>query len=122
VKARTVFPILLLLLYACGGFCQSAPQTQKTQIELTGVVLTSGIYAQFGDFQQITVCQSPRTSQSQNGTTVALGRISNHTRLTRFSLGRLAKPEEIAKAAGFLAVDGDYITGQELTVNGGFSM
>ena len=36
-------------------------------------------------------------------------------------LGRLAKPIEIAKAAAFLAVDGDYITGQEIAVNGGFA-
>jgi len=41
---------------------------------------------------------------------------------SKIPLGRLAKPEEIAKAAAFLAVDGDYITGQELNVNGGFSM
>ena len=40
----------------------------------------------------------------------------------KIPLGRLAKPEEIAKAAAFLAVDGDYITGQELNVNGGISM
>jgi acetoacetyl-CoA reductase len=40
----------------------------------------------------------------------------------KIPLGRLAKPEEIAKAAAFLAVDGDYITGQELNVNGGIGM
>jgi 3-oxoacyl-[acyl-carrier-protein] synthase III len=37
-------------------------------------------------------------------------------------LGRFAEPEEVAKAAGFLAADADYITGQELNVNGGFHM
>jgi 3-oxoacyl-(acyl-carrier-protein) reductase len=36
-------------------------------------------------------------------------------------LGRLAKPEEVAKAVAFLAVDGDYITGQEIAINGGFA-
>jgi acetoacetyl-CoA reductase len=40
----------------------------------------------------------------------------------KIPLGRLAKPEEIAKAAAFLAVDGDYITGQELNINGGIGM
>jgi 3-oxoacyl-(acyl-carrier-protein) reductase len=40
----------------------------------------------------------------------------------KIPLGRLAKPEEIAKATAFLAVDGDYITGQELNINGGISM
>jgi acetoacetyl-CoA reductase len=40
----------------------------------------------------------------------------------KIPLRRLAKPEEIAKAVAFLAVDGDYITGQELNVNGGIAM
>ncbi len=40
----------------------------------------------------------------------------------KIPLRRLAKPEEIAKAAAFLALDGDYITGQELAINGGISM
>jgi acetoacetyl-CoA reductase len=40
----------------------------------------------------------------------------------KIPLGRLAKPEEIAKATAFLAVDGDYITGQELNINGGIAM
>jgi 3-oxoacyl-(acyl-carrier-protein) synthase III len=37
-------------------------------------------------------------------------------------LGRFATPKEVAKAAGFLAAEADYITGQELNVNGGSSM
>jgi 3-oxoacyl-[acyl-carrier-protein] synthase III len=37
----------------------------------------------------------------------------------RIPLGRFGTPEEVAKAAGFLATDGDYITGEELNVNGG---
>lgn len=41
---------------------------------------------------------------------------------TKIPLGRFAAPEEIAKAAAFLAADGDYITGQELNVNGGYHM
>jgi acetoacetyl-CoA reductase/3-oxoacyl-[acyl-carrier protein] reductase len=40
----------------------------------------------------------------------------------KIPLGRFATPEEIAKAAAFLAADGDYITGQELNVNGGYHM
>ena len=41
---------------------------------------------------------------------------------SRIPLGRFAAPREVAKAAVFLAADGDYITGQELNVNGGFHM
>ena len=40
----------------------------------------------------------------------------------KIPLGRFATPEEIAKAAAFLATDGDYITGQELNINGGYHM
>jgi acetoacetyl-CoA reductase len=40
----------------------------------------------------------------------------------KIPLGRFASPDEIAKAAVFLAAEGDYITGQELNVNGGYHM
>ena len=40
----------------------------------------------------------------------------------KIPLGRFATPEEIAHAAAFLASEGDYITGQELNVNGGYHM
>jgi len=41
---------------------------------------------------------------------------------TRIPLGRFAKPEEIARAVIFLVADGDYITGQQINVNGGAYM
>jgi len=37
----------------------------------------------------------------------------------KIPLQRFAQPSEVAKAAAFLAADGDYITGQQLNVNGG---
>jgi acetoacetyl-CoA reductase len=40
----------------------------------------------------------------------------------RIPIGRFAMPEEIAKAVIFLAADGDYITGQQINVNGGAYM
>jgi acetoacetyl-CoA reductase len=40
----------------------------------------------------------------------------------KIPMGRLARPEEIANAAAFLASEGDYITGQQLNVNGGVYM
>jgi acetoacetyl-CoA reductase len=40
----------------------------------------------------------------------------------RIPMGRFAKPEEIANAVIFLAADGDYITGQQINVNGGAFM
>jgi len=41
---------------------------------------------------------------------------------TRIPLGRFAQPEEIAKGAAYLIADGDYITGQQLNINGGIYM
>jgi len=41
---------------------------------------------------------------------------------SKIPMGRFATPREVAKAAVFLAADADYITGQELNVNGGFHM
>jgi len=37
----------------------------------------------------------------------------------RIPMGRFGSSEDIAKAAGFLAADADYITGQTINVNGG---
>lgn len=42
--------------------------------------------------------------------------------LSKIPLGRFGKPQEIAKAVAFLAADGDYITGQQINVNGGVYM
>jgi acetoacetyl-CoA reductase/3-oxoacyl-[acyl-carrier protein] reductase len=42
--------------------------------------------------------------------------------LARIPMGRFAQPEEIAKAVLFLAADADYITGQQINVNGGVYM
>lgn len=40
----------------------------------------------------------------------------------RVPMRRFGRPEEVAKAVAFLATDGDYITGQQLNVNGGIYM
>jgi acetoacetyl-CoA reductase/3-oxoacyl-[acyl-carrier protein] reductase len=40
----------------------------------------------------------------------------------RIPLGRFGTPEDMAKAVLFLAADGDYITGQQINVNGGAYM
>lgn len=40
----------------------------------------------------------------------------------RIPMGRYAQPEEIARAVLFLAADGDYITGQQININGGVYM
>jgi len=40
----------------------------------------------------------------------------------RIPLGRFAQPEEIAAAVAFLVTHGDYITGQQININGGCYM
>ena len=42
--------------------------------------------------------------------------------IARIPLRRFGKPEEIAKAVRYLCVDGDYVTGQTISVNGGLYM
>ncbi len=41
---------------------------------------------------------------------------------SKIPLGRYAHPEEIAKTVTFLVADGDYITGEQINVNGGAHM
>ena len=41
---------------------------------------------------------------------------------TKIPLGRFGTPEEVAKTVAFLATEGDYITGQQINVNGGIYM
>ena len=40
----------------------------------------------------------------------------------RIPMRRLAEPEEVAKAAAYLICDADYVTGQQLSINGGLYM
>jgi acetoacetyl-CoA reductase/3-oxoacyl-[acyl-carrier protein] reductase len=41
---------------------------------------------------------------------------------SRIPMGRFGMPDEIAKAVLFLAADADYVTGQQINVNGGIYM
>jgi len=47
---------------------------------------------------------------------------SRERMLRRTALRRFGDPEDVAKAVRYLAVDGGYVTGQTLTVDGGFSL
>lgn len=40
----------------------------------------------------------------------------------RIPMGRFGEPDEVAKVVVFIAADGDYITGQQINVNGGIYM
>ncbi len=48
--------------------------------------------------------------------------VINEKILPRIPLGRVGTPQEVAKAVRFLLEDGDYITGQQLSINGGIYM
>lgn len=57
--------------------------------------------------------------------TEMLAQVPDHIRekiVARVPMGRFGKPEEIARAVVFIAADGDYITGQQINVNGGVYM
>ena len=42
--------------------------------------------------------------------------------LAKIPMGRFGRPDEIARAVAFLCAEGDYITGQQINVNGGVYM
>jgi acetoacetyl-CoA reductase len=42
--------------------------------------------------------------------------------IKRIPLGRVGKPEEVARCVRYLVEDGDYITGQSISINGGIYM
>jgi acetoacetyl-CoA reductase len=42
--------------------------------------------------------------------------------IAKIPLRRFGEPSEIAQAVVFLAAEGDYITGQQINVNGGIYM
>lgn len=55
--------------------------------------------------------------------TAQLGEAQQQALLSQIPLGRLGKPDDVAQAVAFLASpQADYITGQELHVNGGMFM
>lgn len=57
--------------------------------------------------------------------TEMLAQVPEHIRekiVARVPMGRFGKPEEIARAVAFIAAEGDYITGQQINVNGGVYM
>lgn len=57
--------------------------------------------------------------------TEMLGQVPENIRekiMERVPMGRFGQPEEIARAVVFIAAEGDYITGQQINVNGGVYM
>ncbi|MCL7944744.1 3-oxoacyl-ACP reductase family protein [Marinobacter sp. ATCH36] len=57
--------------------------------------------------------------------TEMLAQVPDHIRekiVARVPMGRFGKPEEIARAVVFIVAEGDYITGQQINVNGGVYM
>ena len=55
--------------------------------------------------------------------TAQLNEVQQQALLAQIPLGRLGKPDDVAQAVAFLASpQADYITGQELHVNGGMFM
>ncbi len=57
--------------------------------------------------------------------TEMLSQVPEHIRekiMERVPMGRFGQPEEIARAVVFIAAEGDYITGQQINVNGGVYM
>ncbi len=57
--------------------------------------------------------------------TEMLGKVSETVQeqiKARIPMGRFGLPEEIAQAVAFIVAEGDYITGQQININGGVYM
>jgi len=57
--------------------------------------------------------------------TEMLGKVSETVQeqiKARIPMGRFGQPEEIAQAVAFIVAEGDYITGQQININGGVYM
>jgi acetoacetyl-CoA reductase len=67
-------------------------------------------------------CNSLAPGFTQTGMLALVPESVQQQILARIPMGRFGQPDEIAKAVLFLAADGDYITGQQINVNGGVYM
>ncbi len=124
-------------------FCTSAAVPVMTQQNYGRIVNISSLIAQAGNIGQtnygaakggiIAFTKSAALEMARNNITVnavvpgftstdMFANVSEEIQdqiKSRIPLGRFAKPEEIAEAVVFLTEHGDYITGQQINVNGG---
>jgi NAD(P)-dependent dehydrogenase (short-subunit alcohol dehydrogenase family) len=127
-------------------FCTSAVVPGMIERQFGRIVSISSVVAQTGNFGQtnysaakggiISFTKSAALELARHNVTVnaiapgftdtgMLSTIPEDVRdqiRAKIPLGRFAKPREIARAVLFLVSDGDYITGQQLNVNGGLYM
>jgi NAD(P)-dependent dehydrogenase (short-subunit alcohol dehydrogenase family) len=127
-------------------FCTSAVVPGMIERQFGRIVSISSVVAQTGNFGQtnysaakggiISFTKSAALELARHNITVnaiapgftdtgMLSTIPEDVRdqiRAKIPLGRFAKPREIARAVLFLVSDGDYITGQQLNVNGGLYM
>src|SRR6267142_3689191 len=87
-------------------YCTSAALKPMIERKYGRVVNISSFVGQAGNFGQANYSAS-------KGGVIAF---------TKSPMGRFGKPEDIARAVAFLCAEGDYITGQQINVNGGVYM
>jgi len=127
-------------------YCTSAAMKTMSDQKFGRIVNISSFVGQAGNFGQtnysaskggiIAFTKSAAIELAKNNITVnaiapgftetdMLAKVAEPVRqqiLAKIPMGRFGKPEEIAKAVAFLCTDGDYITGQQINVNGGVYM
>jgi acetoacetyl-CoA reductase len=127
-------------------WCTSAAVKAMTEQKFGRVVNISSFVGQAGNFGQanysaskggiIAFTKSAAIELAKYNITVnalapgftetdMLAKVAQNVReqiLAKIPMGRFGKPEEIASAVCFLCTEGDYITGQQINVNGGVYM
>jgi acetoacetyl-CoA reductase/3-oxoacyl-[acyl-carrier protein] reductase len=127
-------------------YCTSAAMKAMTEQKFGRVINISSFVGQAGNFGQtnysaskggiIAFTKSAAIELAKYNVTVnslapgftetdMLAKVAPNVReqiLAKIPMGRFGKPEEIASAVAFLCSEGDYITGQQINVNGGVYM
>ena len=127
-------------------YCTSAAMKTMIDQKFGRIVNISSFVGQAGNFGQtnyaaskggiIAFTKSAAIELAKNNITVnaiapgfteteMLAKVAPEVRkqiLAKIPMGRFGKPEEIANAVSFLCTDGDYVTGQQINVNGGVYM
>jgi acetoacetyl-CoA reductase/3-oxoacyl-[acyl-carrier protein] reductase len=99
--------------------CQGANFGQANYAASKGgvVAFTKVLAVELAKFNITANCVSPGFTATDMFNSVAPN-IQDQIK-SRIPMGRFATPDDIAKAAGYLAADADYVTGTQINVNGG---
>ncbi len=93
----------------CGGSCEAAYSASKAGI----IGLTKSLAKEYSNVNINCICPGAIDTKMNNNLT------DEEKKCLEIPMGRLGTPQEVAELVTFLALKGEYITGQVISVNGG---